>query len=214
MNCWRVQNLVAPFLEGELPDAECEALGAHLEACPECKELVQSIEALPPLQAPKLPEELESALFDRFDQCLAERLAAGLPSADEPETAGVGAAISVLARREVRVPAAFAAAWLGVMVMLAGGVALNHTKVQDLEESVARREAIIQALQERVAIADSRTQDSEDAPVRSMPPVFLPASAPTALSGTLPLGAGTYRRPGIIGASVRQATYDAPRVVR
>ena len=212
MNCWRVQNLVVPFLEGELPEAECVALGAHLEACPECKDLVESIEALPPLQAPKLPEELEAALFERFDDCLAERLAAGL--APQDERSGLGAAFAGLVRREVRVPAALAAAWLGVMVMLAGGVALNHTKVQDLEDSVARREAIIQALQERVAIADARSEDRQDAPVRPTYDVFLPAAAPTSLSSTLPLGRGTYRQPGIVGASVRQARYDAPRVVR
>ncbi len=213
MNCWRVQNLVAPFLDGELPDAECEAVGAHIEVCAECLAVIESVEALPPLTAPRAPQELEAALFDRFDACLKERLAAGIdPGIDAPT--GVGAAVAGLARREVRVPMVAAAAWLGVMVMLAGGVALNHTKVQDLEDSVARREAIIQALQERVAVADARSDDGTDPPGRAMAPVFLPPSAPSALGAALPPRRGLYSQPGIVGASVRQASYDAPRVVR
>jgi anti-sigma factor RsiW len=213
MNCWRVQNLVAPFLDGELPDVECEALVAHLEVCGECTDMVTSVEALPPLTQPRLPKDMEESLFEHFDACLAERLAAGLPALDEHGPRSTGAAIAGLVRREIRVPAAFAAAWLGVMVMLAGGVALNHTKVQDLEDSVARREAIIQALQERVAIADARQNDSTG-PGSDFRPVLMPAGAPSALGSTLPLRRGPYGQPGIIGASVRQASYDAPRVVR
>ncbi len=213
MNCWRVQNLVAPFLDGELPDAECEAVGAHIEACPECLALVESVESLPPIAAPRLPEALEGALLDDLDALLAERLAAGVAPEDEAR-AGLGGRIAGMARREVRMPAAVAAAWIGAMVILSGGVALNHTRVQDLEDSVARREAIIQALQERVAVADARSVDGDEAPGRTMTPVFLPASAPSALGSTLPPRRGPYAMPGIVGASTRQASWDAPRVVR
>lgn len=212
MNCWRVQNLVAPFLDGELPDAECEAVGAHLDACPECMTLMESVEALPPLAPPRLPAELEAPLFERFDACLAERLAAGQPGGESSDAPAAG--FGALVRREVRVSGAVAAAWLGVMVMLAGGVVLNHSKVQDLEDSVARREAIIQALQERVAVADARSDDAESSPVRDPAPVFLPAAAPSALGSTLPVRAPAYGQAGILNASVRRASYDVPRVVR
>ena len=47
MNCWRIQNLLAPYLDGVLPEAEHDAFIGHLEDCPECERLTADVAALP-----------------------------------------------------------------------------------------------------------------------------------------------------------------------
>lgn len=205
MNCWRVQNLVVPFLEGEIPEAESEAIAEHLEQCGECLGVLEAVESLPELQAMTLDPELSEPLFEQFDRDLQQRIAeATAPELPAPR------GLSALARREIRVPASMAAAWIGVMFLLAGGVALNHQRVQELQASVERREAIIQALQERMAFAEADVAD----PIRGATDaaVFLPATAPTTLLGSFPLR-GQPVRGQSLGASIQHASFDVPRVV-
>ena len=61
-----------------------------------------------------MPQELEAPLFERFDACLAERLAAGLQD-QAPSDAANDRGLGALVRREVKVSGAFAAAWLEVV---------------------------------------------------------------------------------------------------
>ncbi len=205
MNCWRVQNLVVPFLEGEIPDAECEAIAEHLEQCPECIGVLDAVESLPALERFSLDPDLSDPLFGEFDRCLKARIDEST-APEKPAPRGFAA----LVRREVRIPAGMAAAWIGVMLLLAGGVALNHDRVQDLQASVERREAIIQALQERMAFAEAEADGSMRGSTDA--PVFLPATAPKTLLGSVPLR-GQPLRGQQLGPNVQHASFDVPRVV-
>jgi anti-sigma factor RsiW len=75
MNCWRVQNLIAPLLDNELPAGESEAVADHLEQCPPCRGVVESVAALPEFPQLKLDADIESSLWAEFDRCLAARTA-------------------------------------------------------------------------------------------------------------------------------------------
>ena len=76
MNCWRVQNLIAPFLDDELPDTESELVVEHLEQCAPCRDLVEGVAALPDLPKIELEADLASGLWSEFDRCLGARLEA------------------------------------------------------------------------------------------------------------------------------------------
>jgi anti-sigma factor RsiW len=208
MNCWRVQNLVAPFLDGELPDPESEALAAHLEECPGCADHVEAIAGLPDLPDFRLPPELEEELMTTFDDELAARIARSAEIEERPPNvvplwSRLGSAVG----SEVRMPAPMAGAYLAVVLLLTAGVAMNHQRVQQLEESVARREAIISALQEQASrqatglggIAPVGGSGFAIRPDGSVNPNFAVRVGATGFSP---------------GAAIRPVSYDGPRVLR
>jgi len=47
MNCGDVRDRVAPFLDGQLPEAEAREVGAHLDDCEACRRLVLGLGAQP-----------------------------------------------------------------------------------------------------------------------------------------------------------------------
>ena len=78
MKCWRVQQSLVPFLDGELPEAEQRAIGAHLEGCPDCAQLASELETLPMPQRPELPEDALNAVWAELDEALTPELEAAL----------------------------------------------------------------------------------------------------------------------------------------
>jgi anti-sigma factor RsiW len=176
MNCWRVQNLIAPLLDNELPAGESEAVADHLEQCPPCRGVVESVAALPEFPQLKLDADIESSLWAEFDRCLAARTA-------DPAEREAGAAPSPTRftplQGDLRVPRSLAAAAIAAVVMLAGWNWTTYQRLDRLESSVGERDAIIVALQERVA--DQREVRSAFAlgadPTENLP-VLLPANAP------------------------------------
>lgn len=171
MNCWRVQNLIAPFLDDELPDAESESLAGHLDQCPPCRDLVEGVAALPDFPKFELVSEMATGLWSEFDRCLDARLEA---SRAEPD-------IPLVPERstELRVHRNLVVAAAAVLVLLAGWNWMTQQRLERLEASLGERDAMILALQERVATTQSRDTGlalSGETPL----PVLLPATAPGA----------------------------------
>lgn len=211
MNCWRVNNLVAPFLDGELPDAEADAVTSHLEECPACAELVESVDNLPPFPSLELEPELERDLFASFDACLAERIADSFIGEEEELPLAANGWSGAL-RRPVRVPIALVAAYLGVVVLLGGGIVLNHGNVQDLEVALQQRDDLLDTLRVRLqndgpAPAPLLAADSAEPDI-----VFLPAglsSTGLAPAASLRPGGATY---GVAVPASYRVT-ESPRVI-
>jgi hypothetical protein len=220
MNCWRVQNLVVPFLEEELPEAEADAIGDHVAACSTCEELFEAVGSLPPLPKLELEAEVESALFEQFDSQLATRLAQSFatPQATE-DLDGPRLALASMLRARVRVPAALVGAYFGVVLLLAGGIALNHYRVQGLELAVQERDVIIDAMSSRLATqsGDVALAESQVDPAV----VFMPAGvtsssglSPVPMMGLQPASFQTGSTAGPTPASYRRVSGDGlPRVV-
>jgi anti-sigma factor RsiW len=219
MNCWRVQNLIAPFLDGELLDAECDAVAEHMEQCDECRELIDAVDQLPPLPRLEVDPEVERELFAGFDEQLAERIARSLADEEEPlRKVANGGFVGSLLRGEVRVPVALVAAYVGVVVLLGGGILLNHQRVQDLQASVQERDALISAINR--ANQAERAQDVFLAGAQTEEPayVFMPAGATdiTGLPAASPLPgirSVSYQVGSPIAPANLRRTADAPRVV-
>jgi anti-sigma factor RsiW len=221
MNCWRVQNLVAPFLDGELPDAESEAVGRHVESCPACRKTVSSVQNLPAVDAPRMASPSLDRLLSSFDRCLWERIAQGAPLSVEeldetrPPNSSVPARMArgllLAARAEMRLPAAAVLAYACVVMLLGGAVLVNFQRVEALQASVDRREIIIDALQQRLAAADSDPlpalaglqQPGDDT-------VFLPAAAPGVLTAS-PFQVGAVA--ALAGTAYRRVAWEGPRVL-
>jgi len=181
VNCWRVQNLIAPFLDDELPGAESEALAEHLEECPPCRDIVEGVAALPDFPRVEVDAEVESTLWSEFDRCLAARIADSLV---EPAAAAEATPAGVL-QGDLRVPRTLAVAAAAVVVMLVGWNWTTYERLDRLEASLQERDAIIVALQERVADRGSDHAFAFTDPATDLP-VLLPANAPgaTALGST------------------------------
>ncbi len=220
MNCWRVQNLVVPYLEQELPEAEADAIGEHVAACAACEELFEAVGSLPPLPKLELEAEVESALFEQFDSQLATRLAQSFVPpqvAESPD--GHRGALAGMLRARVRVPAALVGAYFGVVLLLAGGIALNHYRVQGLELAVQERDVIIDAMSARLATQSGDVALAESQVDPSV--VFMPAGAtsasglsPVPMMGLQPASFQTGSTAGPSPASYRRVSGDAlPRVV-
>ena len=205
MNCWRVQNLVAPFLDGELPDPESEALAGHLELCPPCRELVEGVAALPEFPQISLDAAVESSLWSEFDRCLAARLM----DPSEVSLSTLGGAQAVL-RGDLRVPRTLAAAAAAVVAMLIGWNWTTYDRLEQLEASLGERDAIIVALQERVA--ETRADDSAFAlmPTAGDIQVLLPANAP----GATMLGSTRFPRFPYETVGYQIAAGSSPTLVR
>ena len=208
MNCWRVQNLIAPFLDGELPEAEASSLDEHLAECAECRDLVEAVDNLPGFAPLPVDPEVEERLFDGFDVALRERIEASLSEDDEPEEfrrVANGGFMAALARGEVKVPALLVAAYMGVVVLLGGGIALNYQRVADLKADLQERDAIISAM-------NSQLQAAEQLPLLASSPsssepgiVFMP---PAAIGATgLP---ASRQLPGVMPTSLQMGSAAVP----
>jgi len=213
MNCWRVTNVLAPFLDDELPDAESSAVASHLEDCPACRQQVEAVAALPPIEAPRLAADVEQSLFGEFDRCLKDRIAASISlmepaiDVDAPPTAvrRSGPLAALLPSSEVRLRPSWVVAYLGVVLMLAAGVALNHAQVQELEQSVARRDSLIDALQHQVQTQRGFAVGLDSSLTLGQP--LLSSAAPGAAPASLQLGGTTGVLP------FRRGAFEGPRVV-
>ena len=199
MNCWRVQNLVAPFLDGLLPGAEAASVEEHLERCPECQDLVGGVASLPPLTSPSVGGADEAALMAalqrQIDQSIEESrvddflaLSDGGSELHAPSVDGASPR-AVAANRPLQISAGLAAAYLAVAMLLAGGVVANHLRVRSLEDSLASRDALIDALQDRLVTAE-QPAFADYGLVPGDSPVFLPAAAPAALPPRCGAGGG------------------------
>lgn len=209
MNCWRIQNLVAPFLEGELPDAETSAVADHLEECPACDALVQSVAGLPDLVPPDLTEACAGVL-DAFDEALAERIAlSAIPSLDvdageESAAWGVSQPAALPPRRAPAMRTWALTAAAGLLVLLAGWSMHTQQRIDDLEQSLAERDDLIRRLERQVIAANGSFDEALPQAVGAESvPVFLPAAAPSPQT----LSAGALPAYGL-------ASIDRPRIVR
>ena len=149
MNCWRVQSLLAPFLDGELPGTELEAVAEHLEACDGCAEAAASVADLPPLLPFELPQDSAEGLFAAFDRCLAERIAL---SDGVMDTELASSSALSWYRNSFQLPAGLAAAYVLLVVGLGVMVSANHQRVNALEDGLVQRDQVIETLQRRASM--------------------------------------------------------------
>jgi len=220
MNCWRVGNLIAPFLDGELDEAECDAIADHLEECPPCADKVEAVAALPDLERLAVDPDVEEQLFEAFDTCLAQRIAHSLLSEHGDDELAPTGTFGGFIRREVKVPVTLVVAYAGVALMLGGGIVLNYQRVDDLQTAVSERDVIIDSMRVRLAAAEADSDDNfmaAESGVDAPNVVFFPAGAIT-LTG-LPASAGQPVMPasfrlGPAGGNARRDTaLHSPRVV-
>lgn len=214
MNCWRIENLIAPFLDGELPDAEARAVADHLEHCSICAAKVERIAALPDLVPPDL-SGTAADLLDTFADVLQERIALS-------DSLFVGTSVSEHAAESMaggmQPPPAPSVAtgrspnttWLavaaaGLMFALAGWSWFTQQRVDELEQSLAERDELIRKLEQQVIAGRFDLRDLPEATGSEVVPIFLPASAPSLQ--TLPAGVFAPVSYGV-------ASIDRPRIVR
>lgn len=212
MNCWRIENLLAPFLDGELPNAESGAMADHLEHCPDCAEKVALVAAMPDLTPPDL-SDCASALMDSFDDCLKQRIALSeslVAGTSVAEHSAESLAWGVPAPAVTQSPRSSATTWLasacmGLLVALIGSSWLTQQRIDGLEQSITERDQLIQRLEQRVVASRFDPRVVPDAAASGSVPVFLPSAAPT--PRTLPAGA-------FVPVSYGMASIDSPRIVR
>ncbi|MEE2829740.1 MAG: zf-HC2 domain-containing protein [Myxococcota bacterium] len=223
MNCWRVQNLLAPYLDEALPEVERGAFDEHLLDCDDCNQLVAEVAALPSFGQPDFPREDEKRILDALSASIHDRIAASAPimegeGQDHWDIPSEGT-VTRLRTGEMRVSVAAAVAYVGVVLLLAGGIALNHQRVLELEASVQERDAIIDGMSARLAAAAP-----EDLPLLPLTSpsdvgvVIMPAGSTTTAGfgpGVGPLGgSGLSRDPGVSPRTVSNGLpYDSPRVL-
>jgi anti-sigma factor RsiW len=150
MNCWRVQSLLAPFVEGELPDDDSVAVARHIEACGPCRDAVEAVASVPEITPPALPDEHRGRIGEALERCVLGRVRAAGSGTGWSMSAGPVARQSLWAL-QVRVPVAAAAAaaiaFLGLSALHLG----TQRRLAVLEAEAARREATVQALQAQIA---------------------------------------------------------------
>jgi len=226
VNCWRIQNLVAPFLDGVLSSDEEAAIAEHLDECSECKTLVESVATLPDLPYSEFGAALEGPLFKNFDASLADRIEDSVLSAmddfgsrpqagDDPQDP-VGLAAFFGGRGGARLAPALVGTYLAVLGLLAGGIVWNYLQVEKLEASVEHRDEIINALQERLVTLDLEREAgfgfSADI-LSASRPVFMPAAAPQALPVAPRTGFQGRGRGGLQSSPYQQVSLDGLRVI-
>jgi len=195
MNCWRIQNLLAPYLDGVLPEVEAEAFASHLGDCPECEKIVADVAALPSFEALDISEADSTRVLDALSQTIADRIAAAAPTIDEdgrslPLDGSTNSLLYFLRQGEIKVSGAAAAAYVAAVLLLAAGIGLNHQRVVDLEASIFERDAIIDGMSARIASSE---------------PDYLPllsASSPEA-AGVVILPAGASGTGALVGSPIR-----------
>ena len=182
MNCWRIQNLIAPFLDGELPSAESALIGEHLGACPACDSLVQRVAALPDLTPPEL-SGATGPLLDGFDARLKERIAlsasAFAPTIDMDEESSAWGSTPRLPR-PANNTVWLAAACFGLLAALGAWGWTTSNRIEDLELAVSERDALIQRLERQVVANRFDPRALPETAGSDSLPIFLPASAPSA----------------------------------
>ena len=159
MNCWRIQNLLAPYLDGVLPVAEHEAFQAHVESCPHCEKIVSDVASLPDFEPIELNPSDRDQVLDALSETIAARIAASAPTISEdgtdiPPRVRDGGLLDFFRQGELRISGAAAAAYAAAVLLLAAGIGLNHQRVVDLEASIAERDAIIDGMSARIAAAE------------------------------------------------------------
>ncbi len=219
MNCWRVQNLLAPFLDAVLPAPEHEAVAGHLEACDSCAERAAAVAELPLLEPFRLLPETEAKLFSAFDEALAERIA--VSSDGDPVRAVEGPAVNEgpWYQRRIRVSVGVAAGYALLVIGLAGAVVTNRQRMDVLENGLAQRDAVIETLQQRSLLTVREQEDQALSPDWSTlpaglapPPVLLPAAVPNSNPYILP---ASYTASAVPGTTRRGApTWRGARSIR
>ena len=213
MNCWRIANLIAPFLDGELPDPEEEAIAGHLEACTRCAQMIEKVAALPDITPPALDPDVTDELLEGFDTALKERIAASEAMlamdvgqmAHVAESSAWGAAPPVHEPRRSRATTVMTAAAMGLLLALAGWSWITQQRVEQLEESLAERDDLIRKLEQEVVAA---RLDPREFPVTAgsdSAPVFLQPGAPS--------GTALTASPFLVPASYGLASVEKPRIL-
>ncbi len=143
MNCWRVQNLLAPFVEGELQDGESRAVAEHIEDCGHCRDAVDAVASIPDLTAPTLPTDHCTRIADALERTVLDRIRSSAPSPNH-------AIRKAWWRGEFRVPASVAAS----LALAFGGLGALHFQTQArlavLEKQTREREDLLVRLQARL----------------------------------------------------------------
>lgn len=221
MTCWRVENLLVPFLEGELPEAERAAVEGHIEQCDACREMADAIRALPELPRILVDPAVEGRIFDRFDSALRERIQASLSEDDEDEPlrrVANGGFVAALYRGDVRVPLLLIAACLVVGLLLGGGIVLDHQRLAALEAELGERDRLISAMNLELQASRQRVEltSLSEPPDAEAPLVFMPAGV-AGVTGLPPAPALPGVRSLQLGATAVPVGYrrsvGAPRVV-
>ena len=137
MNCWRARQILSAFLDGELSPSEAALVAEHVETCEECGEAMTRIEALPPLDLPRLDRGKEQQLWLRMDEALDQ----AWDRQQQREGGGVARdAIDTLKRwlrvGRVAIPIPVAAAYLALILGLSGLTLHSHYKIQDLSAAL------------------------------------------------------------------------------
>jgi len=227
MNCWRIQNLVAPFLDGALNSDEEQRIGEHLEACSECNSLVEGVAALPDMPFTEFGGSLEATLFDDFEANLSDRIresvlagvdAYGLqPEASEERAPRAPLAARLGSQGGLRLSPSVVGAYLAVLGLLSGGVAWNYSQALELEASLEQRDEIIDALQQRLVTFDLEREVGFGFASDSLSaggPVFMPAQAPRALPTLPATGFQAQGRAGTQSSPYQRVSLDGLRVIR
>ncbi len=212
MTCWRIENLLAPFLDGELPEAESGAMADHLEHCEACAEKVETVAAMPDLVPPVL-SEYSAPLMAHFDDRLKQRIASSENLVTGTSVAEHGAeslawgipspAVTKPSRSSTTLW--MATACIGLLIALIGSSWLTQQRIDLLEQSITERDQLIQRLEQQVVASRFDPRVVPDAAASGSVPVFLPSAAPT--PQTLPAGV-------FVPVSYGMASIDSPRIVR
>lgn len=211
MNCWRIENLIVPFLEGELPAPEESAIAGHLEICPPCAALVERVACLPDIHPPQLDPEITGELLEAFDTTLKSRIAASealmISEMDHvAESSAWGAPMPQVAPpARSRATTWMAAAAMGLLLALSGWSWITQQRIEQLEQSVADRDELIRRLEQEVV---ATRLDPRAFPVTAgsdSSPVFLQPGAPA--------GATLTASPFLIPASYGLASVEKPRIL-
>jgi len=137
MNCWRARQILSAFLDGELSPSEASLVEEHLETCDECAEAMTRIDALPPLELPRLDPGKEREIWQRMDDALEQ---AWDRQQQRGAASGASDALGMLKRwlrvGRVAIPIPVAAAYLALILGLSGLTLHNHYKIQDLSAAL------------------------------------------------------------------------------
>lgn len=73
--CMKHMDHISEFLDGELDEAACEEIRAHLRDCPECRECVESlkraVDFLRRLPREEIPADMKLRLRESLRDCIA-----------------------------------------------------------------------------------------------------------------------------------------------
>lgn len=191
MNCWRARQILSAFLDGELSPSEAALVEEHVEACDECGEAMARIEALPPLELPRLDPGTEQQLWHRMDEVLDQAWDKQQRRADGGHDV-FGTLKRWLRVGQIAIPIPVAAAYLALILGLSGLTLHNHYKIQDLSAALdagdtdagltatARSRAPApNAFTASVSLPLELTGDREEEPPEEPTPLGFPVYGPT-----------------------------------